>query len=368
MTRSRCRKAWNVAEFGVFGDGGGGEANFGSGASLHAVTDVTSMPAQTPTCVDQSFTAETNNLYLNGGPITGGTSLISDQVPTDPGIASSCSGATSWGDTHIITFGQLNYTDQASGQYLLATTGPQFSVQSEQVSSAPQYPGATYNEAVAAHVDASSVAICLPPSQQPPAKVVVNGAVRVLPDGHQINLVGGGSVARDGNSYLIRDTAGDSVTAQAIFPGPTVTSANITALVGLGRTREPVAGLLESPANNSNAVVVHNGPVLIPPFSFAQFYNDYSASWAVPPRESLLTQCGAQLKPVNPTKVMTISDLKATVAKFARTICIKNGVKNTTLQDDCILDVAVLGSHAATVYHELPAKVTFGEILPPHKG
>lgn len=54
--------AWNTAEWGVFGDAGGGEANFGAGATLEAVTTLQGTSSSPPKCVAEGFTGETNNL------------------------------------------------------------------------------------------------------------------------------------------------------------------------------------------------------------------------------------------------------------------------------------------------------------------
>ncbi len=67
---------WNTAEWGVFGDGGGGEAFFGSDTTLQAQTAVTSGSSAAPSCVNEGFTAETNNLDLVG------TSLAGQPAPT----------------------------------------------------------------------------------------------------------------------------------------------------------------------------------------------------------------------------------------------------------------------------------------------
>jgi hypothetical protein len=55
---------WNTAEFNVFGDGGGTVADFGTKTTLEAQTSVTDGSTAAPACVDEGFTAETNNLNL----------------------------------------------------------------------------------------------------------------------------------------------------------------------------------------------------------------------------------------------------------------------------------------------------------------
>jgi hypothetical protein len=62
---------WNTAEWGVYGDGGGSEANFGSKTTLEAQTALTATSKSAPTCVEEGFTGETNNLKLTSTPALG---------------------------------------------------------------------------------------------------------------------------------------------------------------------------------------------------------------------------------------------------------------------------------------------------------
>jgi hypothetical protein len=64
-------KFWNTTEWGVFGDGGGGEAFFGANTSLEAQTALTATSSSAPKCVKEGFTGETNNLKLASTPALG---------------------------------------------------------------------------------------------------------------------------------------------------------------------------------------------------------------------------------------------------------------------------------------------------------
>jgi hypothetical protein len=56
---------WTAAEFNVFGPGGGTEVNFDANSTLLVRTSVDSpITSSVPSCVDTSFTGETNNLDL----------------------------------------------------------------------------------------------------------------------------------------------------------------------------------------------------------------------------------------------------------------------------------------------------------------
>ncbi|HSZ40043.1 MAG TPA: hypothetical protein VK817_08805 [Trebonia sp.] len=82
---------WNTTEWGVFGDGGGSEAYFGSNSSLEAQTALTaSSGSSAPSCVSEGFTGETNNLSLTATPALGSESsptMASEQTNGSTGSA-----------------------------------------------------------------------------------------------------------------------------------------------------------------------------------------------------------------------------------------------------------------------------------------
>jgi hypothetical protein len=83
--------AWNTTEWDVFGDGGGGEAFFGTDTTLEAQTVLTATSHAAPTCVKEGFTAETNNLKLASTPALGSEpspTLASKQTNGTSGTAS----------------------------------------------------------------------------------------------------------------------------------------------------------------------------------------------------------------------------------------------------------------------------------------
>jgi hypothetical protein len=65
---------WNTTEWGVYGDGGGSGATFGTQATLEAQTALTSTSSSAPSCVEEGFTGETNNLNLAATPALGSES------------------------------------------------------------------------------------------------------------------------------------------------------------------------------------------------------------------------------------------------------------------------------------------------------
>lgn len=65
---------WNTTEWNVFGDAGGGAANFGAGTTLEPQTTLTATSSSAPTCLKTGYTAETNNLNLTKTPALGSES------------------------------------------------------------------------------------------------------------------------------------------------------------------------------------------------------------------------------------------------------------------------------------------------------
>jgi hypothetical protein len=92
---------WSSAEFNVFGDGGGGQANFNSQSTIVVRTSVSSGSVSAPTCNGNGFTAETNNLNLV--PATGtppGPGKLPAIVFTESGngsVVSPCAAASTVG-------------------------------------------------------------------------------------------------------------------------------------------------------------------------------------------------------------------------------------------------------------------------------
>ena len=82
---------WNTTEWGVFGDGGGSEADFGTNTTLEAQTALTATSSSAPNCVKEGFTGETNNLKLAATPALGSEAsptMASKQTNGTTGTAS----------------------------------------------------------------------------------------------------------------------------------------------------------------------------------------------------------------------------------------------------------------------------------------
>ncbi len=336
---------WHISEFNIFGDGNASEANFNAGSTIVVRTSVNSGSPAAPSCQEEGFTAETNNLNLVSTPAVGPLwpSIVFTES-NDNSTPASCATAASDGDTHLKTFNGLFYDFQASGDFLLASAGPDFVVQTRQASGAPTWPNASLNKAVATQMGKTRVALYVEP-----ARLLIDGRPNDLPDGKALELPGGVQVSREGNRYAITDEKGNSVRGE-------LNSSYINVTVGLGHTPQPQArGLLGNPSGNVNQLVTSTGVVLKEPVAFNDLYHSYADSWRVQPNQSLFTEA-TTIKAGIPNSLFFASHLSPQEYQRARAICQAAHVTTKTFLDACTLDTAVLNDEAAAkVFVNRPA-------------
>jgi hypothetical protein len=262
-----------------------------------------------------------------------------------------CANGTSIGDTHLTNFNNVYYDFQASGDFLLAQTDPNFVVQTRQESGAPIWPNASVNKAVAMNLGVTRegttvttrAAVCLDP-----ARLIVDGAPRALADGQSMTLPGGIHIARGGNTYLFTRPDGNSVSAE-------VNGSWINVSVSLGHVvQAKVRGLLGNANGDMSAddLATRQGFVLKQPLGFDQLYHLYADSWHVTPRESLVTQqCGGRdVMDGFPRAPFYAQNLNPEDCRRGRTRCTEAGVRDATLLDACTIDAVVLGEAAVRAY------------------
>ena len=353
---------WTTAEFNVFGDGGGTQAVFNTGASVQVRTAVTSGSTVGPTCDVASFTAESNNMTLsNTAPaaVKGSAPalLFSENNPAAGGVA-TCAAATSVGDTHLTTVGGLYYDFQASGDFVLAQTEKGFLVQARQVSGAPTWPDATVNKEVATEMGKTRVAVCTAPS-----RLHVDGSFVEIADGKTLLLPSGVSIFHTGNIYSIVDPSGNLVRAE-----DNGTYTNVT--IGLGHWPQTVHGILTNVQGHANQITARNGNTLTAPFAIADLYHTYADSWRVAANASLMSVCSERAAQTGiPSRPFYAKDLNPEIFHRARGVCVAAGVKGKTLLDACTLDVAVIGKDtAAKVFVGRPAPVAVGLVVSKRNG
>ncbi|MGA8807504.1 MAG: VWD domain-containing protein [Thermoanaerobaculia bacterium] len=337
---------WTTSEFGVYGDGNGSGATFNAGATMAVRTSVDNGTANAPNCVLEGFTGETNNLNLIPPccPYGGNGSTLPAIVfwlSNNPGATSMCVGGTSIGDTHLTNFNGLYYDFQASGDFLLAATGPGFVVQTRQKSGAPTWPNAAVNKAVGIQLGKTQAGVCLEPT-----RVIVNGKQQTVADGSWLTLPDGVRVGHSGNAYLFTRPSGEQVRAEVNSPGYINVSVDLD-----HQPQTRVYGLLGNVNGDQTEddLATRDRRVLSEPISFQDLYHPYADSWRIAPRESLLTKlCGEKdSEPGIPDKPFYAQHLEPKDRERARAICLQAGVKDPSLLDACTLDTVVLKTEAA---------------------
>jgi hypothetical protein len=352
--------SWNAAEFNVFGDCCSTQANFSGSPTLVVRTSVDSGTTDAPACVEESFTAETNNLSF--GP----TAPVATPAPlpfvvfteSSAGGAPSPCAAASVGDTHLTTMAGMHYDFQASGDFILAQTGPDFVVQGRQASGAPTWPNASVNKGVATRMGTTTVAVCVAPT-----RLEIDGSLTNLADGKSLSLPDGVTVSRRGDMYFIKRRNGDNVRVQLNhIAQPTNDWIDVSVGLGDGSQAAKVRGLLGNPDGNVNLIAMSNGKVLKEPVSFEDLYHRYGDSWRVLPSQSIL--CNEQkVEPGIPAKPFYATDLNPEQYQNARAICTAAGVKLESPLNDCTLDVTVLGGEtAAAAFVHAPAPIAVWQV------
>jgi hypothetical protein len=340
---------WGVAEFNVFGNGGGSQANFNSGASANVRTRIIYGGSAAPTCLAQGFTGETNNLGFTASPPAAappGPALEFGEDTSGGSVPDCAADGTTIGDTHLHTFGGTSYDFQATGDFLLAQANPNFTVQARQVSAAVAgYPDAAMNSAIATKMGATRVAVCA--SKQ--ADLYVNGSPISVASG-AARLVDGVSISRSDDTYTVIDEHGNSIQVTLRQNGTAQTWLDVN--VGLGQWPTTVRGLLGNADNSAKVLQGGDGQTYQTPIDFAALYGTYGQSWRVPVYDSLLNDCGQVGEEGNPKAPFFVDNLDPTLRRQAQQICQQTGVKENapTILDECTLDVAVLGKDAAQVY------------------
>jgi hypothetical protein len=334
---------WRFSEFNVFGDFNSSQAVFNNGSTITVRTAMNSgMPATPPTCSQQGFTGETNNLTLVSAPAMAPDVVLPSIIFTESNNAPtpiSCDNADSIGDTHLTNFNKVYYDFQASGDFVLAQAAPDFLVQTRQASGAPTWPNASVNKAVATQMGKTRVALYIDPT-----RLLIDGAAHDVTDGQDLLLPTGVQVSRRGNLYVLSSESGDNV--RATLNTPSGATHWIDVKVGQGVSPRPVRGLLGNSGAKATELVTANGVVLTAPVLFRDLYHPYAESWRVPPRESLFTE-ETTIHFGIPTKPFYANDLNRQQAAHALAACKAAGVKIPVFLDSCTLDTTVLNDETA---------------------
>jgi hypothetical protein len=329
---------WTQVEFNVFGFGRGAMAVFNPEASFNVRTTIDGASPLKPGCEPVGYSDEKNNLHFGppgAVPTSPAPALIINESVTGLVATDACKAAEVVGDTHQYTFAGLFYDFQATGDFVEAQAGSTFEVQTRKVSGAPTWPNTSVNRSVAMRMGTSRLALC------DGTRLVVNGITTGLPSGESLLLPTGVAIHRVNNVYTFKDPAGNSVRVKA-------NAGYIDLGLGLGPGAATVRGLLGNPNGDPNYLEARDGSVLRVPLSHADLYGRFGNSWRVSPSATLLQPCNT-VTGGNPTAPFYAGNLDPYRRLAAQEICRAASVTPQWL-DTCSLDVAVLGSNAATVY------------------
>jgi len=117
-------KSWKIAEFNVFGDNSNDQALFSTPTTLVVKTAINDGTMTAPSCLNQSFTAETNNLTMaNATPLCcayGGASPAIEFMEgnASPTHTATCGPAQLEGDVHVTTTNGTHYDFQGAGEFV----------------------------------------------------------------------------------------------------------------------------------------------------------------------------------------------------------------------------------------------------------
>src|SRR5262249_9122509 len=117
---------WNAVEFNGFGNGNSSQADFSNGTTIVVETSVNDGTTNAPTCLQQSFTGETNNLDFanttgSSSPLCcayGGASPNIQFMETNAGHTGTCGATHLLGDPHITTADGAHYDFQSAGEFI----------------------------------------------------------------------------------------------------------------------------------------------------------------------------------------------------------------------------------------------------------
>jgi hypothetical protein len=285
----------------------------------------TATPGTPPSASCVAFQSDSNNCGSCGNMCQSNAACVSGQ----------CQVGGSHGDTHIVTIDGLFYDFQAYGDFLLATTGADFIVQTRQVA-LPRWPDVAVNKAVAMQMGKTRVAIFLDP-----LRVVIDGRPTLIDDGKKLSLPDNVDLARTANIFTIKHGGGETVRVDTYGTWMDV-------WVALGYSPH---GRLHGLLGNGNGsthddIATRDGVALIQPVSFEDLYHRYADDLRVRPGESLFGE-ESRGEPGIPAKPFYAGYLPRQRQGTARALCKAEGVTHAALLDACVLDVTVLDSAAA---------------------
>jgi hypothetical protein len=389
-------QSWNVAEFNVFGNGGGSQAVFNggsTGSTIDVETSIIDGTTNPPACLDQSFTGESNNLNLAN--VTGSTTqLVCCSYGGSPRIefmetnatpphTATCGPTRIEGDPHITTADGTHYDFQGAGEFISLRDSDGAEIQTRQTPIATTGLGTDAHDGLSTCVSLNSAVAARVGEHRVTYEPNVNGrpdptglqlridGVLAVPGPNGINLGDGGRVAQSSSGGNLEIDFPDGktlfVTPQfwttygTWYLNADVTNAGLVSTDGGGAALRGIAGPILSgswlPALPSGASM---GPM---PAGLAQRYSDlyhkFADAWRVTKKDSLFdyapgtstdtfTDKSWPLEKA-PCVVPETKPVEPTSLEVAERACRR--VMDPNRRADCIFDVRITGNPGfATTY------------------
>ncbi|WP_292995946.1 pre-peptidase C-terminal domain-containing protein [Nitrosomonas sp.] len=257
--------------------------------------------------------------------------IIETSTPNNNGFSN--------GDPHLRTFDGHQYDFQSVGEFTLVRgTDPGLEIQVRQQPWGDR--DVSVNAAVAMRVGDDVVGIY----KDQPNSVNINGEFVVIVDGETI-AVGGGSIYREGNAYIVTNAHGDGFLAN--FRSAFI---DVNTFLSNDRSGE-ISGLLGNhDGDRTNDIALANGTVLAGHVSAIDLYGAFADSWRITPETSLFVYADGQSTDTFtnrdfPAHAITVNDLDPAVRAAAEEIVRGVGLTEGTLEfENAVLDVALTGS------------------------
>ncbi len=247
-------------------------------------------------------------------------------------------GGKAFGDPHLITFDNVAYDFQATGEFLLAraTSGSPYEIH---IRTKPVFDRASYIEAVATEIEGNKISY---DNISPEAPVLrINGIETPIPAVGASIAVGTGSIANDADGLVVNYPSGETLTITGF-------SSFLSLHLGIDQSRPlgSFEGLLgNADGNPSNDLALADGTVLATPVPVETLYGPYAASWVLDAATSLLD--GPSTPYLAPGDTISIDQLPADLLEAAIAAVDAVGIDNPILREAAILDFVLTGDIAA---------------------
>jgi len=389
-------QGWTAVEYNIVGDGGGSGISFNNGSTIVVKTSVNNGTSNAPSCIEEGFTGETNNLNLVNPccPYGGATPNI-QFMQTNAGHTATCGATHLIGDPHITTADGKLYNFQGAGEYvsLLDPDGAEIQTRETPVPTAstlsqpPQDLGlvtcVSLNTAVAARVGTHRV------TYEPNLSGAYDsGGMQLRIDGKLTTLGPQGVNLGDGGR-VIKSSAGNGI--EVYFPdGKTLsaTQANYVSMwylnvdifnVGLVGTNggASIGGLAGTIPAGSWIPELPNGESVgampaNPHDRYVTLYDKFGAAWRVTSSNSLFDYAPGTStatftntdwpKEAPPCTVPTPKGVKMQLpaaqpvsAAVAEAAC--KSILDANLRSNCVADVQVTGHNELADHYAVTERV-----------